>query len=90
MWPNQRSRFKLTGGRSGFIEFVDGGRTGRLEWEMLMGDAHMGLFADHCRWIESDEPIATSELEAFVQELATDSGMNVLLTFPDGEKVVRP
>ena len=57
---------------------------------MLLGEQDIGIHADYSTWLESGEQMTPDEVQAIVQELATDSGMTIQLTFPDGDSVVRP
>lgn len=88
-WPNPGSRFRLTGGRSGHVEFLEGGRTGRFEWEMLIGELDIGVWGDRFFWVDSGESMTREEVHRFVEEFAAESGARVLLTWPHGESVVQ-
>ena len=90
MLLNPNSRFSMSGGRSGTITFVEAGRPAQIEWEMLVGPVDLGVHAAWCRWVDSGEAMSKGAIEAIVQEFATDSGLRVVLTFDDDEKVITP
>ena len=84
-------KFKLKGGRAGSITFVEGGASGRLDWEMLVGDVAMVIYPESCRWLTPDNaPITPDDVCRLAQELAIEGKFAVEIALAEGSQVVWP
>lgn len=83
---------EIQGGRSGFIRFEDGERRASLEWETLVGEVQVVVYASGCKWtLPTEMPMARADIEAVVQECANLRGVIACVSFPNGsETVFRP
>ena len=84
-------KFTFAHGRSGFTTFSEGDASGRFEWEMLIGDVSMVIYANSCFWIKPSEVrIASDDIRRLVQEFSTESDLTVEIQFAEGCETVWP
>jgi hypothetical protein len=87
----QSKKFTFAHGRSGYVEFSERGTKGRFEWEMLVGDVSMTIYANSCFWKEpSERRIAADDIRRLVQEFSTESDLTVEIQFADICETVWP
>jgi hypothetical protein len=85
------TKFKLDGGRAGFVKFREGDAQGSLAWEMLVGEIDMVIYPTSCWWLVPRETqMRPDEVRRLVQELADEMHINIDVAFPDGSEIVRP
>lgn len=88
-----KPKFTREGGRGGWIRFEEDGASGRLDWEGLVGEIGMAIYADNCAWTAPHEqPMTVDELRRVVQAFADEVKFPVELVFagvPEAE-VMRP
>jgi hypothetical protein len=88
---DQSTKFTFTPGRSGFVEFSEQGASGRFEWEALVGDVSMVIYANSCFWKEpSERRIAADDIRRLVQEFSTESGLTVEIQYSEKCETVWP
>ena len=84
-------RFFIEGGRAGTIHYNEGERRGHLDWEMLIGEFNMVIYADSARWTAPERRAMTKdEVRALVRELVTETKLRIDLAFSDGSEDIRP
>ena len=85
-------KYSIEGGRGGSITFEEGDRRGRLEWEMLVGELAMVIYAGWCRWVTpANQPMSSDEVRQHTAAFARESGLSLEIDFGvDGSEVVRP
>jgi hypothetical protein len=88
-----KPKFTREGGRAGWIRFEENGASGRLDWEGLMGEIGMAIYAGNCSWTAPrEQQITADDLRRLVQEFADEVKFPVELVFagvPEAE-VMRP
>ena len=89
MWWRREKRFRLSGGRAGIIAYQNGERRAELEWEMLVGEFGLVVYADRARWrAPADQPLTRDEARELLRELAKEMKTNIELAFSDGTELI--
>lgn len=84
--------YRIQGGRGGWISFDDDEREGFLEWEMLLGEVAMVIYAQGCRWVTPvQESMSSEDIRRHAAAFAKERSLTVEIAFADGRsEVVRP
>jgi len=84
-------RVEIHGGRGGTITFTDGGTVGELEWEMLMGDTAMVIYAQRSHWARpASRPMTDDEVSRIAREVARTIRAAVEIQFAQSTRTVYP
>ena len=87
----KKKKFKVQGGRAGSIVFREETAAGKLNWEMLTGDASMVIYAKSCVWCSPHEtPMQPSEVRRLAQEFSTEANVVLEISFEEGDEFVWP
>jgi len=92
IWANPSGRFTLVGGKGGRLQFSRASQSYSVDWEMLVGDVHLALYASSLSSRSSSSAaLSDGDFRIAMQEFVNESRLRAEIWWGAGKyEVLEP